>query len=72
MLSKPGADRAQLGNPFETAKGFLDDVFVKVKGKHLARGQGTGAENTRVAIELFGRRQLCWQQATFRVISYSN
>ena len=59
-LGQPVAHWTELGNPFETTKSFLDQVLVEIQGEHLLAWHLTGAEDTRVAIELLSGRQLVW------------
>src|SRR5437016_7762832 len=56
-LGEPMTDGPELGDAFETAKSFFDDVLVEVEGEHFVLGQRAGAEDAGVAIELFGLGQ---------------
>jgi small subunit ribosomal protein S13 len=53
MLGQPMPYRPQLGDPFQTVKGFFDNVLVEVEREHLVLGQGARAEDAGIAVELF-------------------
>src|SRR6266566_2812604 len=61
------ADRAQVSDPFETAKGLFHDILVKVEREHFVLRQRTGGEDTGVAVKLFGLGQLGGQEVAPRV-----